>query len=192
MIYNSCDKCSNLGKYLSFDNFKDAVVCDCVQDRQSLYNLSRRLNTVVLMRGVSGSGKSTLARDLAILTLSKDSVIVSADENFMSVDGKYLWSVEGLKHAHALCKLQALEAMKRGIRLIIVDNTNLSEKERGPYEDLASDNTYNTTIMDVDTPWCRDAEECFKKNTHGVPLETIQRQLKKLDEDKDDKNTKIP
>ena len=59
--------------------------------------------------------------------------------------------------------------------LIVVDNTNVRLWEMQPYVESAIRNRYQVVFAYPDTPWANDPHECFRKNQHGVPLETIVR-----------------
>lgn len=39
------------------------------------------------------------------------------------------------------------------------------------------DNGYEIQVLEPDTPWKFNPEECAKRNTHGVPLQAIERML---------------
>ncbi len=63
--------------------------------------------------------------------------------------------------------------MTAAITHVIIDNTNTQAWEAKPYCQLAQDFGYTVQFVTADTPWEFDAEECAKRNTHGVPLDAI-------------------
>lgn len=136
---------------------------------------------LLIMVGVPGSGKSTLARALAkehkAVILSTDSIFEAPiGGGFEGAPPLYLWSRDCLKQAHTINQCKCQVAMELNIN-IIIDNTNLTKWERSPYIDLAETYNYDVEIVEPDTHWKDDAEECFKRTTHSVPLETIKSML---------------
>ena len=124
------------------------------------------------MRGLPGSGKSTLAKELAKLVPS--SVIVSADDFF---NGGPI-DVRALGYAHATCQRKFVEALQKGVSLVIVDNTNSTKGEIQFYMEKARELSYEATIMEVPC----DVETSVSRNVHSVPRENIERMAHKLQE----------
>ena len=128
-----------------------------------------------IMRGLSGSGKSTLAEELG-----EGGVVYSADDFFM-VEGEYVFDAEGLGYAHFWNQGRVEEAMKQQLSPIVADNTNVKEWEMKPYVELAVKYGYAVEIREPQTPWKFDPEELAKRNSHGVPLETIEHLVQEWD-----------
>lgn len=124
-----------------------------------------------IMRGLPGSGKSSLAGSLCQEYL--DAIVVSADNYFM-VGGKYFFDPAMLGIAHKTCLWRAKQAVNNRWP-VIVDNTNTTWKEIKDYAKLAIDVNYQIEVHEPQTEWAFKTHICFKKNTHGVPLETIQK-----------------
>jgi predicted kinase len=59
--------------------------------------------------------------------------------------------------------------------IIVVDNTNIRQWEYENYVFLAEINGYNINIVEI--PITETAEVYHERNTHGVPLEVIQRMM---------------
>lgn len=157
------------------------------------------MKKLLLMHGVSGSGKSSLAKKLIreyIKTEEEDPafelnwndgdiipyhVVLSTDDIVSCPFGNpsYLWSPHYIGLAHTLNKEKCCEAMRRQIPLIIIDNTNLTWKEIKPYAELALQANYDVEIVEPSTDWRNDAKTCFQQSTHGVPMETIEKMIKK-------------
>lgn len=125
-----------------------------------------------IMVGLPGSGKSYKAKTL-------DGVIISTDDIFMSGD-IYLFSTSVLSMAHQINQEKVRIACSLGYN-VIVDNTNLSARERSPYIDIANSFGYSWEIIQPDTWWRSVPEECFLRNTHRVPLQAIQRMAERKD-----------
>ena len=63
-----------------------------------------------------------------------------------------------------------------------MDNTNVSRWELralGHIVEYAENQGYEVRIEEANTPWAFDAEELTKRNTHGVPRETIDKFLRR-------------
>lgn len=58
---------------------------------------------------------------------------------------------------------------------VIVDNTNVKPADYKAYLDAAKDKGYKVYFVEPDTDWAMDINECFIKNTHGVPLASLER-----------------
>ena len=124
------------------------------------------------MRGLPGSGKSTKAESLA-------GTRVSADMFFME-DGEYKFDRTKLGQAHAWCQASAEGRLKAGVYPVIVDNTNLSQSELMVYAKIAKSAGAAFEVAYSPAPWAMDVDECTKRNTHGVPRESIERMLSRF------------
>lgn len=139
------------------------------------------LSVIALLQSPAGGGKSTLAKKIkAVAELNSLSCeICSADNYFINPDTKkYEFDANKLYMAHSYCKYTFEQAVQNFTNWIIVDNTNTDLKSIRHYYD--PNNGYNYKIVRPNTPWYFDAEECFKKNTHNVPLETIERMINSI------------
>jgi tRNA uridine 5-carbamoylmethylation protein Kti12 len=141
---------------------------------------------LVIMRGPSGAGKSTKARELIeeYLDQNPDATthICSADDFFVNnKTGQYEFDAKKLGQAHAWCRGQARAAMALKTDLVIIDNTNTQKWEYEPYLELAYLFKYETdecVVGDLDD----DSLLLYaERNTHGVPLEAIQRMAQRFE-----------
>ena len=128
-----------------------------------------------IMRGVSGSGKSTLAQQLA----GANGIIHSTDSYFYDSNGDYQFDPSLLRENHqknytAFC--DSLETHD----VVIVDNTNTQEWEYEGYVRKAEASSYQVVYV-VLKPSLRDAQVYADRNTHGVPLDAIQRQIARFE-----------
>jgi 2',3'-cyclic-nucleotide 3'-phosphodiesterase len=127
------------------------------------------------MRGLPGSGKSTLAGQIYD---RYDTIINSTDDYWLRPDNFYDFNYKRLGEAHAwnLDQFKSnIEAYKNEAVAVLVDNTNITFKDCKPYIDFALSNNYRVYLVEPDTEWAWDVDECFKRNTHRVPLESIKR-----------------
>lgn len=125
------------------------------------------------MRGLPGSGKSTLAQQLG-----KGGIVLSTDDYFER-DGEYVFDPLKLSEAHRWNYIRALNAMKKGISPIVIDNNTVQAWEAKPYVTEGLRYGYEIRIQEPNTPWKFDAEELTKRNKHQVPLEIIHKKLDK-------------
>ena len=135
---------------------------------------------LTICRGIPSSGKTTLALKLA---KEKNGVAVSADD-FFTIEGVYSWTGSLIQMAHKYCVGTAFYHLFRG-KDVFVHNTFCERWTIEEYIDFAHKNDYDWDIIEPTTKWRYDPEECAKKNTHGVPLATIQKMKDKFESTKD-------
>ena len=144
--------------------------------------ISRPNQELIIMRGIPGSGKSTEGKKIVGkgITHSTDDLIdATGDYNgyFKKMVDSGNWSEHGRMHHRNF--LNAKESMKNGITPVIIDNTNIKAKEPKKYVEAALKMGFdenNIRIVDVGDGGV-SAEELAKRNTHNVPLKTIQRMM---------------
>lgn len=126
------------------------------------------MSFIVLIRGMPGSGKNFFAKDHMF---SDDDCIISADDYFM-LDDKYVFDANKLTDAHNNCLSRARHKLQKGFG-IIVCNTFSCHWEMYPYIRSAKDLNCSVTVIDLYDGGLTD-QELFERNTHNVPLATIQ------------------
>lgn len=143
---------------------------------------------VVVLRGVSGAGKSTLAKRLVAAVPGARSLIVSADDFFVGIDGRYHFDPQRLGEAHAVCLRRYWDAVVQGrmngdlaihSALVIVDNTNTTIAELAPYMGVALSAGWRATLLTVPVPVAIAAA----RNVHGVGPQSVEAQMRRLEED---------
>jgi len=117
------------------------------------------------MQGCPGSGKSRMAEVLRQYyeNLEVEAQIYSADRFWYECvgddKGRYDFVPELRYRAHQWCQQGVLGAMKIGIPVIIVDNTNTTKKEAVPYRVMANLFDYAVHVVRVDP----GVEECIRR-----------------------------
>lgn len=125
---------------------------------------------MIVLRGLPGSGKSTFAKELA----QKENAVILSTDDIITAHDYYIFSPDYLGLAHKLNQAKAEECCKRG-RNVIIDNTNTTLKEVQPYFDIANKYKYEFELQEMNLEWSWDVNECFKRNSHSVPLDVIKR-----------------
>ena len=135
---------------------------------------------VYILRGLSGSGKSQVARDLIGYERAQPvprnfGVICSADDYFM-VDGEYRFDPEKLSEAHDACFMKFKKALDDGVRVVVVDNTNIRKDWYAAYVDECYREGVVFTVLEVNIP-SNEAElqDIMDRGSHGVPESTYRR-----------------
>ena len=121
---------------------------------------------IYITRGGSGAGKSTWAKEN-----HPDAKVFSADHFFM-VDGDYKFDPTKLGEAHAMCLRQFIQCCQNKAEIAhkdevaIVDNTNTTLSEFGPYAQIGLAYGHNVTIL----TFLYEPVAAAARNTHGTPL----------------------
>ncbi len=139
---------------------------------------SRQEKTLYILRGLPGSGKSTLAKQLA----GETGIICSADDFFVDEKGKYNWDPSKISEAHRWNHARIKDSISVGISPVIIDNTHVTQwelQQLKPLVEYAENHGYDVQIKEPTTPWAFNAEELAKRNTHGVPLDSITSKLER-------------
>lgn len=141
---------------------------------------------IVVLRGVSGAGKTTWVENFkkVIGPNGRPVLVFSADNFFVTPEGKYVFDVQKLPQAHAKCLRDFTGYVQRVVLKdanIIVDNTNTTIAEIAPYMALGQAYGHDVRILTI----LADYELCAQRNIHGVSKETIQRQYDKMIREQD-------
>ena len=117
---------------------------------------------VLIMRGMPGSGKSTLARELSFHCRAKSlSVEVLSADDFLPQDdnGNAIVNRESLANAHATCQQRFLLAFGADTAVIVIDNTNVLQREFSFYHTRCERERVNVFIVNFKC----DTFECAEK-----------------------------
>lgn len=145
--------------------------------RAPLRDLDEGFRVMAIMRGLPGSGKSTLAQRLAVAAGLGE--LLSADDFFLDGRGRYTFQPARLPEAHAENQRRVAAAVARGVRLVVVDNTNTMAWEMRPYITLAVDHGYKVHLLEPATAWRFKPRQLAMKTLHSVPQHKIQEMLER-------------
>jgi hypothetical protein len=129
-------------------------------------------------RGLPGSGKSTLGRKTAAfhLALGEAVYIFASDDYFVqNAAGEYRWEAYLLLQAHLWNYRRFTAAADAHADVLIVDNVNVSIREAKPFVVYAHSKGYEIIFLEPKTPWAFDVKELAVRNSHGVPLQALER-----------------
>lgn len=133
------------------------------------------IKKLILVRSLPGSGKSTLTKQIKNEFMGVCDIF-STDDYWVRPDGIYDFNFELLSESHRWNQERVRARLSDNLNVshcIIVDNTNITFNEMKPYIKMALEAGCDIEFVEPDTPWKYDVEECFKRNTHGVPYATI-------------------
>lgn len=142
-----------------------------------IYLVLKGYKVMVIMRGCPGSGKSYQATNIlnqCYKNANVDNFIFSTDKFFIDKhSGKYHFNLSKINDAHKWTYSQIYEAVEHEVTPIIIDNTHVQAWEMEKYFKLAVNYGYWIEIFEPTSEWAWDKIELFKKNVHGVPMNTI-------------------
>lgn len=141
-------------------------------------------NEVIICRGLPGSGKSTMANNLLwqYKKVGKQNVgLYSTDDYFVREDGKYIFDGGKLNSAHQWNFTRFQRAVDLGYDVVIVDNTHVQFWECLNYVEYALKNFYAVEFKEPETPWAKDIDALFARNSHSVPREAIRMMMERWD-----------
>ena len=149
------------------------------------------MRRVVIMRGLPGSGKSRYVKALLEAEAKTSghtyiSTVCSADKFFdkpvdeiVPATGEVLkttiydFNPTKLPEAHSACMRGFVEALKLGVGLIVVDNTNIHKWEYQNYVSVATLAGYQVEIVEFRATTIEEVKTCIRRNTHKVPANVI-------------------
>lgn len=138
------------------------------------------MQSVYVLMSIPGAGKSYLANNLQN-KLGKDNTVICCADDYHMCGSIYKFNPAKLGEAHYNCRRKFYAFLQNGYD-IIVSNTNCKYSDCQFYLECAIFHGTDVYLIEPETDWRYDAEECFKRNVHGVPLVKIQEMLRNLTE----------
>ena len=137
----------------------------------------------IIMRGLPGSGKSYWASEFVATYQHSDSFIeaekqygIFSTDSFFYNEGVYQFNPKLLPKYHQLNLTAFIQGMADGLPLVICDNTNIAYWEFKAYSAAAKALGYQVRIEQIGDPASLKHQQlCAKRNSHGVPLQSIKR-----------------
>lgn len=141
------------------------------------------MRELLIIQGISGSGKSFVTNALVKDYEDRNIrfVVCSTDNFWYSEVGddptKYDFDMKRLGEAHKWNQRRADAAMRNGVPVVIIDNTNLQQREAEPYINMGKANDYNIRCISVGCA-LKVAKEANAQRPEDrrVPEEVIDRQ----------------
>jgi predicted kinase len=127
---------------------------------------------ITFVRGLPGSGKTMWAERIRS-TETRKTVMVAADDFMLNENGQYAFNPDMLRHCHDLCTEDAHKALDAGLH-VIVHNTFTKKWEFNSYLMSIDEFDAEVAIVDIFDAGLTD-ESLADRNSHGVPIETIER-----------------
>jgi predicted kinase len=128
---------------------------------------------LILVRGLPGSGKTTLAKLFGVS-------MVAADDFFME-DKEYVFDPSKLSSAHQWCLTEA-ETRLESRESVVVHNTFTQRWEMEPYIKIAKKSGVHLSVVSTYDGGCTD-KELAERNSHGVPLRSVEDMRKRWEFD---------
>jgi len=133
------------------------------------------MHIAYIMRGLPGSGKSTVARQIGENRLCE----IHSTDNYFVENGEYRFDPSKLAQYHRANLAAFATACQEKIPIVICDNTNTQKWEFEPYVRVARKEGYIVVFVKLDHP---SAFVCAERNTHGVPMDAIQRMIERWED----------
>lgn len=132
---------------------------------------SAPMKKLYILQGIPGSGKSTYIQKLVARLAPSRYRVVSADNYFVELGGgTYAFDASKLSDAHSQCFRLFINAVQKGVDVVVVDNTNTSIGEVAPYQLGGQAYGYDVEIVRIQC----DPAIAAARNVHGVPPEVVQ------------------
>jgi predicted kinase len=129
--------------------------------------------TLIVTRGLPGSGKSSYARKIANSLDIK--ALYATDDYWFRPDGKYDFNYDLILDAHRWNIERVKLACSTKYHRIIIDNVHSKWDHVYSYVEVAKYYGYKIIFLEPPTEWAFNVEECYARNSHGVPYSTILR-----------------
>lgn len=126
---------------------------------------------LIILRGCSGCGKNFTADFLK--NLYPETSICSADDYFVEKYGFYNFVGSEIGAAHEFCRKKFLDSLEKGVKVVVIANTNATEKQFEFYEKVGREKNYNVIFWVIEN-------RISSQNIHNVPEISLETQEKNI------------
>lgn len=107
--------------------------------------------TIIINRAVPGSGKTTITNCVVEELKSHNiSVAVHSTDEYFMVKDRYIFELERLGEYHNNNLYEFKKSVKRGVQVVICDNTNIAPWQTEAYTELARKHNYQIVVITLD------------------------------------------
>ena len=144
---------------------------------------SQKTKIVVINRGVPSLGKSTMAFAIKdLLNRNKYQVTIHSTDNYFIQNGRYTFDSKKSGRFHQKNKMAFLQDLKRGIDVVICDNTNLAPSHTAYYTEAAREFGYFILLLsfrprDIDSHISALSSRQKSALSHCVPENVIRQMM---------------
>ena len=148
------------------------------------------MRELIVLQGWSGGGKTFICECLCdkYSAMGVRYEVCSTDHFWYTEVGdnqeEYNFDMNRLGEAHKWNQRRADKAMKDGVQVVIIDNTNTQQREAQPYINMAKANGYNIRFIsvtgDVEVAKKANAQRPEGRQVPEAVIENQERRLKRL------------
>ena len=142
------------------------------------------MNRVFVCRSLPGSGKSFLVDNMTKNMAPNEFVVCCADD-YLTINGQYVWSPERAGAAHIKCYRKFLESLIQKIPNVFLANTNLVWSQFKDYVKYANLAGYEVHLIRPKTWWRNCVEVCYIMNSHGLTYEKLEMMKSRMQTDEE-------
>jgi predicted kinase len=135
------------------------------------------MKKLIIMRAAPGGGKSFIAEQIQNETISSGlTCSIRSTDNQFYIGGKYIFDRTKLGMYHNRNLQYAIDDMKAGINIVIIDNTNIKPRDYKGYVEQAVAFGYDIEEKKLDTPLQLCLERNSKRSSdRKVPDDIVER-----------------
>lgn len=131
---------------------------------------------VILLRGLPGAGKSTFIQSiLKNSNQPSDNIVIRSTDHFFMTAKGYQFDPKKLPVNHQKNQQAFSNSLKKGIPLVICDNTNIEYWQMKPYLEAAKHHGYLVEVISVGLFKNSDKRQQYiQRNSHNIEQEVVE------------------